>query len=85
MEKPITLLREEFIKNITQTINTSGLPAFVIEPILSALTEEIKTVARRQYENDKLKYEQSLKKSTENEGDSNDRERISDEAKEDTN
>lgn len=85
MEKPITLIRAEFIKNITQTINTSQLPAFVIEPILSSLLEEVRTVAKRQYEIDKTKYEQALKQTNKNEGEINDRERVSDEIKEDTN
>lgn len=60
MEKPITVMRAEFINNITDLINGSMLPPFIIEPILRDMYLETKTIAQRQYEYDKEQYEQSL-------------------------
>lgn len=61
MEKPIMLVREEFVQNISNVINQSGLPAFVIEPILKDILVDITQIARRDYEQSKAEYEASLK------------------------
>ena len=53
MNKPITIVREETKEQIANIINNSGLPAFVIEPILQEFLMEVKNVAIRQYEYDK--------------------------------
>ena len=60
MEKPIMLVREEFVQNISNVINQSGLPAFVIEPILKDILVDITQIARRDYEQSKAEYEASL-------------------------
>lgn len=62
MNKPITVAREEVKAKIAEVINTSGLPAFIIEPILSDFLMEVRSVARQQYEYDKHQYELALKK-----------------------
>ena len=62
MNKPITVVREEVKEKIAEIINTSGLPAFVIEPILSDFLIEVRNIAKYQYEHDKQQYEMSLKK-----------------------
>ena len=67
MNKPITVIREETKEKIADVINSSGLPAFIIEPILQEFLIETKNVAMRQYEHDKKQYELSLK-SSEKEG-----------------
>ncbi len=61
MEKPITVVREEFIQNLVNLINDSKLPPFVITPILSSMLSEVKNHERIQYENDLSTYNQSLK------------------------
>ncbi len=61
MNKPITVAYEELKQKLANLINNSGLPAFVIEPILKDFLEETKISAKRQYEFDKEKYENSLK------------------------
>ena len=61
MNKPITLVREEFKQSLVNTINNSGLPAFIIEPILVECLTEVRVVMQKQYESDKYKYEQFLK------------------------
>lgn len=65
MNKPITIVHEEVKNKIAEVINSSGLPAFVIEPILNDFLIEVKNIARHQYENDKKQYEMALKKEKE--------------------
>lgn len=60
MDKPITLVRSDFIKDIANVINNSGLPAFVIEPILKNFLDEVRIVMNQQYENDKIQYEKFI-------------------------
>ena len=61
MNKPITVVREEIKDKIAEVINSSGLPAFVIEPILNDFLIEVKNVVKHQYEYDKQQYEMALK------------------------
>ena len=61
MNKPITVAREEVKEKIADVINNSGLPAFIIEPILSDFLIEVRNVAKQQYEYDKHQYELALK------------------------
>ena len=59
---PITAqAREELIQGITNGINNSGLPLFVIESILKELLMEVTVVAKQQMEAEKAEYEQMLK------------------------
>lgn len=65
MNKPITLVIEETKTKLADIINTSGLPPFVIEPILSIFLQEAHAASKRQYEIDKLQYEQAIAKEQE--------------------
>ena len=65
MEKPITIIRAEFVDNMANLINNSMLPPFVIESILKDMYLETKAVAQKQYEYDKLQYESFITKSHE--------------------
>lgn len=58
INKPITIVRAEFISNLANLINTSGLPPFIVEPILKDVYIEVKQAAQKQYEMDVVKYEQ---------------------------
>lgn len=58
--KPITLVHEDLVADLTNIINNSKLPAFIIEPILKDLYLEIKAMAKRQLAMDKEMYNQSL-------------------------
>ena len=60
--KPITLLREDFITNIVALCNDSGLPFFIIEDVLKNLLQEIHSASQQQLEADKKKYEASQNK-----------------------
>ena len=61
IEKPITVARQEFIDAISDTINKSGLPLFIIEPILKDVYLEVKSLSQKQYEIDRDEYESKLK------------------------
>lgn len=65
MKKPVTLVIEETKTKLAEIINTSGLPPFVIEPILSTFLQEVHAASKRQYEIDKLQYEQAVAKEQE--------------------
>lgn len=60
--KPITVVREEFISSLCALINNSGLPMFAIESILRDIAAETKVVAQKQYEIDKKAFEEEDKK-----------------------
>ena len=59
-DKPSSVARVEFIDGIANLINNSGLPAFVMEPILRDMYIEVQNVSNRQYEYDKEQYEQAV-------------------------
>lgn len=56
MNKPITLVREDFQIDLATLINTSPLPMFAIEPILRQYAEEVAAVAKQQLEIDRQNY-----------------------------
>lgn len=59
--KPVTILREEFITNLTNMINDSELPMFVLEPIFKDMHNKIRIAEQQQLENDKIKYQEMIK------------------------
>ncbi len=65
MNKPITLVIEETKTKLAEIINNSGLPPFVIEPMLNTFLQEAHVAAKRQYEIEKLQYEQAIAKEEE--------------------
>ena len=60
--KPITLLREEFIENLVNLCNNSGLPFFAVEDILQGMITNVHTAAQQQLTQDQKLYEEQLKK-----------------------
>ena len=66
MNKPITVICEEFKQSLANLINDSGLPAFVIESILQNYLNEARIAMNRQYQIDKDKYEKTLKENNNN-------------------
>lgn len=60
INKPTTVARQEFVDNLKILINSSELPAFIIEPILKDFLEEVKMIAKKQYELDKSYYEKII-------------------------
>lgn len=60
MNKPLTMICEDFKVELASLINNSGLPAFIIELILQNYLHEIRTMAQKQYQFDKSQYNKSL-------------------------
>ena len=58
--KPATLLKDDFEKKLIELCNESGLPLFIIEYILKDVYVEVKTLAKKQYEADLVKYKSDL-------------------------
>ena len=60
MEKPISLRIREFRNNAVNLVNTSGLPLFIIEPILKDVYSAVQLKSEQEYQQDKINYENSL-------------------------
>lgn len=60
MIKPSTIVYEEFKQNLANLINNSGLPAFIVEPVLRDFLTETQIMAQKQYMADKAAYEKAL-------------------------
>lgn len=65
MEKPLSVAREDFVHDLVELINKSGLPMFVVLDILKATQDEVKVAAAQQYENERKEYEESCEKEEE--------------------
>lgn len=61
IEKPIIMIRQEFIDKISDDINNCNLPLFVIEPILKDVYLEVKSLLQKQYAYEKAEYENKIK------------------------
>lgn len=84
INKPIMLLKDDFTNEMTDLINKSGLPLFVIEPILKDFLREVNAELRKQYEYEKMQYELALKNAESAKGEQDDRETISEEIRKDS-
>lgn len=60
MNKPFSMVCEEFKQELANLINNSGLPICVIELALQNCLNEVSNLAKNQYRADKAQYEQSL-------------------------
>ena len=60
MNKPFSIIYEEFKQELANLINNSGLSPFIIESILQNYLYEVNNATRNQYQIDKARYEQSL-------------------------
>lgn len=67
IQKPITVVRAEFISEMTSLINNSGLPPFIIEPILKDVLYDVRIMSQKQLEQDTAHYNEMLAKSDGNE------------------
>lgn len=61
IKKPLSVVRQEFIDNITNLVVDSGLPAFAIEDVLKDVLQQVHVASVKQYEEEKLKYEAQIK------------------------
>ena len=62
IEKPIIILKKEFTDKVVELVNTSGLPLFVMEPILQNILNAVHMGIEQEYQNAKSEYEAALKK-----------------------
>lgn len=69
MDKPITVARIEFIDKLVELVNNSGLPSFVIMPVLDDALREMKRITDEQYRNDFIEWNESQKKEEAEEAD----------------
>ena len=60
MEKPISMMINETKIGIANICNKSGLPSYILEPILKELYLEIKELSRQQLKQDEAIYKASL-------------------------
>lgn len=60
--KPITIIRDEFITSLIDLCNNSGLPFFIIEDVLKNMLQEVHNASVQQLEEDKKRYEAQNKK-----------------------
>lgn len=55
-------MREDFVQNLVNLCNNSGLPFFMVESILKDFIEDVHDASRKQLEVDTQKYNQELLK-----------------------
>lgn len=60
IQKPTVVLIEETRRKIGEIINESGLPAFLMAPVMRDLYEEATNASRMEYETQKRQYEEML-------------------------
>lgn len=60
VQKPITVAQAEFVSGMTSLINDSGLPPFIIEPILKDMLYDVRVMAQQQLEHDTQRYNDML-------------------------
>lgn len=62
MNKPTDLIVEETKEKLAKVINESGLPPFLLEPLIKDLYNQISFLKQRELEKSKNNYEESLRK-----------------------
>lgn len=58
MEKPVSIIIEEFKQEVAEAVNKTKLPLCIIEPVVKDLYTEIAALSKQQLEVDKKKYEE---------------------------
>ena len=66
-QKPLSLIRADFIENLKVTIQCANLPSYIISPILKDMMSDLDIITQRQIKTDREKYEAELSRyNTEN-------------------
>ena len=63
-EKPITMVKEEFKKDIIDRINNSKMPLFLVEYIMKEVMEELHSAVEIEAKNNSASYNAMLKSSS---------------------
>ena len=64
MNKPLTVAREDFAKEIIGAVNSSGLPAFVVREVLQNVVQEVQKLEAAQLQADREAWEKAEKTET---------------------
>ena len=59
MEKPLNLIIEEGKESIIKAVNSSGLPAYLLEPIIKDIYNEIVVLKNKELEESKRKIKEN--------------------------
>ncbi len=59
VDKPLIIAKEELCQKITQAMNESGIPLFIIEYILKDILNDIHNINQQILENEKMNYEKN--------------------------
>ena len=62
--KPVSMIRMEFISSLTELINNSNLPLFIIEPILKDIYNDVRIASQKQTEEEIKQYQKSIEQNT---------------------
>lgn len=68
MTKPANLIIEETKENLVKVINESGLPPFLLEPVLKDLYNQVSILKQQELEKNRQEYENSLKQEEKKKG-----------------
>lgn len=60
MDKPITLIKEDYVKNLIDITNASGLPLFIVELVVKEFLETLHIASQQQLEKDRQAYIKEL-------------------------
>lgn len=71
MNKPLNLRVEEAKEEIVQTINSTGLPPFLVEPIVKDIYNEIVILKQNELQRSRLEYDKGLKEEKNEKDESN--------------
>ena len=66
MEKPVTLVVEDFLNDLVDLCNGSGLPFFIIENVLKDFTYENYIASQKQLEAYRIQYNKKLQENNKN-------------------
>ena len=67
MEKPISIKRMEFNKNVADLINKSELPLCIVYDLLQNILVQMSDIVSKQLQNDMVMWQQELEKQKEGE------------------
>lgn len=67
--KPLSIARDDLMRELVKAANDSKLPLVVMEYVARDFYEEVKATASMQYEKDKEDYEKELAKQKKSESD----------------
>lgn len=60
MNKPLSVMKDEFENEIVNLVNQSGLPLFIVEYVLSNILANVKVAAKKQFDIDLKTYKESI-------------------------